>query len=170
VQAFGLPEFRRASMKTKDPDEAARLARAYLTELDELARKLDSASERVRVFGDLSDREPTHLDAEIAGNVDALPADQKQKTIRAGSVRGAGREMLAHEASAAFIEVGQDAGYALRDSMGEGYYPDEQERQNVQVGARIALHQKKGKVLREALAIEPTANAVIGLRNLLETY
>ncbi|MEP2716862.1 DUF6538 domain-containing protein [Pseudophaeobacter sp.] len=161
VKAFGLPEFRRESMKTKDPDEAARLARAYLTELDELVRKLDSVSARVRVYGDLSDRERTRLDAEIAGRVTALPADQKQKIRKAGGVWGAGREMVAQEASAAFMEAGLGADYALKDAMGEEYDPDERELEEVQEGARVALHQKKGKALGDALTaakiIEPTA-------------
>jgi hypothetical protein len=174
VKAFGLPEFRRESMKTKDPDEAARLARVYLTELDELARKLDSVSSRVRVYGSLSERERARLDAEIAGKVTALPADQQEKIKKAGSVWGAGREMVKQEASAAFVEAGLGADYAFKEALGEEYDPDERELEEVQEGARVALHQKKGKALRDALTaakiIEPTANAVIGLRTLLEKY
>ena len=69
VKAFGLPKFRRETMKTKDPDEAARLARAYLTELDELARNLDSISSRVQHFDQLSEVAKDKLDADLDARI-----------------------------------------------------------------------------------------------------
>lgn len=174
VEAYGLPEFKRGSMHTKDPDKAKQLARAMLTELDDLAAKLDSVSERAKVFGDLSPKEQVRLESDLARNVRALPADQKQLIQKAGGVWEAGAAMREHETRAAFQRAGLGADYALKDDMGEEYDPDDREFEEAQEAARIGLHEKKGKALRGALTaaevIEPTADAVTGLRGLLDKF
>ncbi|TNJ41960.1 DUF6538 domain-containing protein [Phaeobacter sp. B1627] len=174
VEAYGLPEFKRGSMHTKDPDKAKQLARAMLTELDDLAAKLDSVSERAKVFGDLSPKEQVRLESDLARNVRALPADQKQLIQKAGGVWEAGVAMREHETRAAFQRAGLGADYALKDDMGEEYDPDDREFEEAQEAARIGLHEKKGKALRGTLTavevIEPTADAVTGLRGLLDKF
>ncbi|RKF14070.1 hypothetical protein D6850_12935 [Roseovarius spongiae] len=174
VEAYGLPEFKRGSMHTKDPDKAKQLARAMLAELDELAAKLDSVSERAKVFGDLSPKEQDRLESDIARNVKALPADQRQLVQKAGGVWGAGAAMRTHETLAAFQKAGLGADYALKDDMGEEYDPDHREREEVRDVADINLDERKGKALRDALTaadvIEPTADAVTGLRSLMEQF
>lgn len=174
VEAYGLPEFKRGTMKTQDPNEAKRLARAMLNELDELESKLDAVSSRVKVFGDLTPKEQERLEGDIAKTVAALPADQKQLIQKAGGVWAAGRELTLHERSAAFQKAGLGADYAHKDDMGEEYDPDCRELDEAQDAARIGLHEKKGKALRDALTaaevLEPTADAVTNLRDLLERF
>lgn len=174
VEAYGLPEFKRGTMKTQDPSEAKRLARAMLNELDELEAKLDAVSSRVKIFGDLTPKEQERLESDMAQAVAALPADQKQLIRKAGGVWAAGHEMNLHERSAAFQKAGLGAGYALKDGMGEEYDPDDRELDEAQDEARIGLHKKKGRALRDALTavevLEPTADAVTSLRDLFERF
>ncbi|MDD9706952.1 hypothetical protein PVW53_06620 [Seohaeicola sp. SP36] len=174
VEAYGLPEFKRGTMKTQDLTEAKRLARAMLNELDELEAKLDAVSSRVKVFGDLTPKEQERLEGDVAHAIAALPADQKLLIQKAGSVWAAGREMNLHERSAAFQKAGLGAGYALKDEMGEEYDPDDRELDETQDAARISFHEKKGRALRDALTaadvIEPTANTDTSLRGLLERF
>ncbi|PJE32106.1 hypothetical protein SAMN06297129_2168 [Pseudooceanicola antarcticus] len=104
-EAFGLPEFKRGTMRTKDPDEARRLARAMLAELDQMARQLDSVSARVGVFADLSNKEQAALLDEVEANVKTLPIEQRQAIRKAGGVFEAGRKMREHEVQAAFLRA-----------------------------------------------------------------
>ncbi len=174
VDAYGLPEFKRGTMGTKDPDEAKRLARAMLAELDELAAKLDTVTARAKIFGDLTPKERERLADDMEQSVAELPPDQKRTIKKAGGVWEAGAAMREHETRAAFQKAGLGAGYALKDEMGEAYDPDEREFEEVQDAARVDLHERKGKALREALTaakvIEPTADAVTSLRDLLERF
>ncbi|WP_333848270.1 DUF6538 domain-containing protein [Phaeobacter italicus] len=174
VDAYGLPEFKRGTMGTKDPDKAKQLARAMLAELDELAARLDSVSARAKIFGDLTTKEQQKLESDMALSVSELPLDQKQIIKKAGGVWEAGAAMREHETRAAFQKAGLGADYALKDDMGEEYDPDERELDEVQDAARISLHEKKGKAFRDALTaakvIEPTADAVAGLRDLLDNF
>ncbi len=164
MEAYGLDEFKRGSMKTQDPNEAKRLARAMLTELDDLEAKLASVSGRAKIFGDLNPKEQARLENDLARSVKALPADQKQLIQKAGGVWEAGASMREHETRAAFQKAGLSADYALKDDVVEEYDPDEREIEEAQDAGRIALHEKKGKALRDALTaahvVEPTADAV----------
>ena len=174
VDAYGLPEFKRGSMQTKDPDKARVLARAMLGELDELAEKLDSVPERVKVFGDLSAKEQDQLERDIAQNVGALPHDQRQLLQKAGSVMKARSDMEAHEVSAAFMTGAIGAEYRVKDDIGEEYDPDEREVEEAADESFLALQQRKGKALRSALnaadVIEPTADADSSLRVVLGEF
>ncbi|WP_170428158.1 DUF6538 domain-containing protein [Ruegeria arenilitoris] len=181
VEAYDLSSFPnykngfvRGSMKTKDPEAAKRLARAMLVKLDELEAKMSSVSARVMTYGDLQPKQQSQLDGEIAAKVEELPVDQKQLIQKSGGVWGAGFAMRKHEAGAAFLNAGQGAEYDIKDEIGEEYDPDERELEEAQEAGRIALHEKKGKALRDALTaaevIEPTADAVDGLRGLLDKF
>lgn len=174
VKAFGLPEFRRESMRTKDPDEAARLARAYLTELDELARKLDSISSRVRHFDQLSEAAKDKLDADIEARIAKLPVDQRKLLGAEGGIWGAGKAMRRFEGASAFLQAGLGAEYSLKDVIGETYDPEEREEEEARDQASIDRAKKKVTSYRSALTaagvIESAANAATGLRSLLEKY
>lgn len=174
VEAYGLPEFKRGSMQTKDPDRARVLARAMLAELDELEAKLDSVSERVKVFGDLSPKEQERLDADIAKNVSALSPDQRQLIQKAGGARHALADMREHEIATAFVSGAEGADYVQKDVLGEEYDPEEREQEEDADRAFRVRHENKGKALRDALSaadvIEPAANAASGLRVLLEAF
>lgn len=174
VEAYGLPEFKRGSMQTKDPDRARVLARAMLAELDELEAKLDSVSERVKVFGDLTPKEQERLDADMAENVSALPPDQRQLIQTAGGARHALADMREHEIAAAFVSGAEGAEYVQKDVLGEEYDPEEREQEEDADRAFRVRHENKGKALRDALSaaevIEPAANAASGLRVLLEAF
>lgn len=166
--------FIRGSMKTKDPDKARILARDMLNRLDKLEAKLDSVAGRVENFWGLSPKEQVRLRADIAKNVSALPPDQRQLIQKTGGVSMALDAMDDHEVSAAFMSVGLGAGYRVKDDIGEPYDPDEREIEEAADASFLALQEKKGKVLRDALSaaevIEPAADAVSGLRGLLEDY
>lgn len=172
-EAYSLPEFKRGSMKTKDPDQARKLARAMLTELDELSAKLDSVSGRMRIFGDLSPVEQAAVKAEADSNIAALPHDQRQVIRKAGGVFEAGRDMRRHEITAAFLTAGQGAEFDLRDEHGDEYDPDEREEAEVMQAASAAMHKRKGAALRDALTaakvVEPTGQAMT-LRDVLERF
>ncbi|SEN61659.1 hypothetical protein SAMN04488077_1225 [Roseovarius tolerans] len=173
VEAYDLPEFKRGTMGTKDPDKARVLARAMLAELDDLEAKLDSVSERVKVFGDLSAKEQGQLERDIDQNIAALPPDQRQLLQKAGGAMQAIRDMEAHDASAAFMTGAVGADYRLKDDLGEEYDPDEREIDEAADESFLALQQKKGEAYRGALSaadvIEPDASAT-GLRALLDKF
>ena len=174
VDAYGLPEFKRGSMQTKDPDKARVLARAMLTELDELTAKLDSVAERVKVYWTLTPKEQERLRGDIAQNVAALPNDQRQLIQKAGGVSKALSDMEAHDVAAAFMTGAVGADYRVKDDVGEEYDPDEREIEEAQDEAFLALQEKKGKALRGALTaadvIEPMANTASGVRALLGKF
>ncbi|MFT4148961.1 MAG: site-specific integrase [Paracoccaceae bacterium] len=151
-EAYSLPEFKRGSMKTKDPDQARRLARSMLTELDELGAKLDSVSARLRVFGDLSPAGQEAVKAEADSNVAALPPDQRQLIRKAGGVFEAGRDMRRQEVTAAFLEAGRGADFDMMDVYGDEYDPDEREEAEVTQAASAAMRKRKGTAIREALS------------------
>ena len=171
--AYALPEFKRGSMKTKDPDTARKLARAMLTELDQYAAKLDTLSARMRIFGDLSPTEQAATLTEADANVAALPVDQRQLIRTAGSVFEAGRAMRGREVRSAFITAGQGAKFDLMDDLGEKYDTEDREDVEAQEAASAALHGRKGAALRDALTaakvIEPDGKAT-DLRDVLERF
>lgn len=82
--------------------------------------------------------------------------------------------MEAHDVAAAFMTGAIGADYRVKDGVGEEYDPDEREIEEVQDEAFLALQEKKGKALRDALSaadvIEPTANAASGVRALLGKF
>lgn len=162
-KAYDLPAWKRGTMGTKDPNEARRRARAMLTELDEMAARLDSLAHRARHFGELSDAEREAVQAEAAANVATLPPDQRQLIQKAGDVFAAGRDMKGHELAAAFMQAGAGADFDLKDKIGEASDSAERELQGVQDAAVIELHRKKGRTIRQALTaakvIEPCETA-----------
>lgn len=174
VEAYGLPEFKRGTMGTKDPDTAKRLARAMLNELDELEAKLDSTSERVKVFGDLTPKERERLQSDIARDVSNLPLDQQRLIQAAGGVMKALGDMQAHEVSHAFLAGAEGAEFTLMDDMGVPYDPDEREQAEAQDEAVSKHHERKSKALRAALSaagvVSPAADAAMGLRGVLERF
>ncbi|MEF9605664.1 hypothetical protein O4J55_26375 [Paracoccus sp. PXZ] len=88
-----LPEFKRGSMRTKDPSEARRMVRAMLAELDALQAQLDSAANRLWRFDRLTPGEKKDVVSEADQNVAALPHDYRQLVDAAGGVFDAGQAM-----------------------------------------------------------------------------
>lgn len=182
VEAFDLASmfyhykngFIRGSMKTQDPNEAKRRSRDMLNRLDKLEAKLDSVAGRVEGYWGLTPSEQERLRADIAKNVSALPPDQRQLIQKTGGVSMAMDAMDDHEVSAAFMSVGLGADYRVKDDIGEPYDPDEREIEEAADASFLALQEKKGKALRDALSaakvIEPTADAVASLRGLLDKF
>lgn len=174
VEAFGLPAFKRGTMKTKDPDVARRLARAMLVELDALEAKLDSVASRVKLFDQLSEREQVRVQDEVAQNVSKLPSFQRQIIEKYGTGLEAVKKLQDYEASLAFVAGTAGAEFALKDELGEEYNPDEREIEEATDKAFEDLHLTKAKALREALAaaevLEGAPEPESGLSALLERY
>ncbi len=170
-EAYGLPEFKRGSMKTKDPDQARRLARAMLTELDQLVVKLDSLPSRVGMFGDLTPKAQAETVAEAAANVGRLPGDQRQAIRSAGGPLEARDKMREYETHAAFLAAGRGADFAVMADVGDEYSAEEREISEAQEDAQAGVHQRKAAVLRDALTaakvIEPGGKATT-LRDAME--
>lgn len=173
-EAYNLPEFKRGTMGTKDPDKAGQLARAMLTKMDELAAKLDSISSRIKIFDELSEAERDRLDDDLDIQIAKLPADHKALLGGEGSVWHAGHEMNIYEASAVFMEVGLGATFDVKDMLGEEYDPEEREDEEDRDRSSINRLKKKAGAYRSALTaagiIEPTSDEVTGLRRLMEKY
>lgn len=142
-KTYGLPEFRRGTMGTTDSTKARQLARAMLTELDELESKLDSVASRLRHFDRLTEAEQESVVSEAETNVAALPHDQRQLVQASGGVFAAGRDMKRHEVTAAFLTTGNDAEYELKDDTGEGFDPEEREEAETLQAASAAMHDRK---------------------------
>lgn len=128
VDAYGLPEFRRGTMGTKDPEVAKRLARKMLSELDEKLAELDAISTRVRAIGILTPEERERLERDIVREMSALSEDQRVLINKAGGPLDALKRLRQLEADRAFLVGTTRAEYELKDEFGQVY--DEEERED----------------------------------------
>lgn len=166
--------FIRGTMRTKCPDQAERNVRAILAKLDRMAAKLDSISSRIKLFGELSEVEQDRLGADLDASIAKLPHDQKQLLKGEGGVWKAGRKLQRFRIEAAFLEAGAGSEYEIKDAFGEEYDPEDRDDDESQERFDIERAQKKAgkyeKALTAAGVTEPTANATMGLRALLEKF
>lgn len=172
-EAYALPEFKRGSMGTKDPDQARRLARAMLTELDELAARLDALPSRMRHFHALTEAKQNETLAEANAKIAGLPPDQRQLIQKAGGVFEGGRAMRRHELTAAFLTAGQGAEFDVKDDHGESYDPEEREEAEARDAASAAMHKRKGAALSEAFVaanVAERSGGVVTIREALDRY
>jgi len=160
--------FIRGTMRTKCPDEAERKVRAVLVKLDRMAAKLASISSRIKSFGELSKLEQDRLGDDLDANIAKLPHDQKQLLKGEGGVWKAGQKLKRFKTEAAFLEAGAGSEYEIKDAFGEDYDPEDRDDDEAQERFEIERSQNKAgkyeKALTAAGVIEPTANAVMGLR------
>lgn len=161
-------------MRTKCSDQAERNARAVLAKLDELQGKLDSISSRIKSFDELSEAERDRLNDDLDIRLATLPHDQKQLLMGEGGVWGAGHKWRLFKNQAAYLEAGSGSEYELKDMLGEDYDPEDRDDHVARERFDIGLAQKKAdkyeKALTAAGVIEPTADAVMGLRTLLQKF
>ncbi|RBW58437.1 hypothetical protein DS909_05585 [Phaeobacter gallaeciensis] len=166
--------FIRGTMRTKCPDEAERNVRAVLAELDRMVAKLNSISSRIKSFGELGEVERDRLGDELDARIAKLPHDQKQLLKGEGGVWKAGQKLKRFKTEAAFLEAGAGSEYEIKDAFGEEYDPEDRDDDEAQEHFDIKRALKKAdkyeKALTAAGVIEPTANAVMGLRALMEKF
>lgn len=166
--------FIRGTMRTKCSDEAERNVRAVLADLDRMEAKLDSISSRIEAFDDLSEAERDRLDDDLDVRFAKLHHDQKQLLKGEGGVWKAGQKLKQFRTQAAFLEAGAGSEYELKDMFGEEYDSEDRDDDEAQERFEITRAQKKADKFRKALealgVLEPTNDAVTGLRALMEKY
>ena len=155
VNAYGLPEFRRGTMGTKDPKKAAEKARAMLSELYALEEKLDSLPERVKLYVDLMPLEQDRLKRDIAAKVAGLPNDQRALLQKEGGALEALKAIDEVAIDTAFLVGTTRAEYELKDEFGEDYDPDEREDQEDLERIKLRRLERRAKELDDALWCAP---------------